>query len=53
MPTRHLEEAKWKVAKFGTWTFEEDIMKREGRALLYALRRICKGKRAVGKRFLF
>ena len=28
-------------------------MKREGRALLYALRRICKGKRAVGKRLLF
>ena len=28
-------------------------MKREGRALLYALKRICKGRRAVGKRLLF
>ena len=53
VPTRLLEETRWKVAKFDTWTFDEDSMKREGRALLYVLKRVCKGRRAVGKRFFF
>ena len=53
VPPRLFDESKLNVAKFDTWTFEEDIMRREGRALLYALGRVSRGKRAVGKRLFF
>ena len=37
----------WRVAKFDTWSFHEDIMLREGRALMYALKRIGRSKKTL------
>lgn len=51
--SRLLHRSLWKVAKYGRWTFEEGILVREARALLFGLRRGARCRPVRDKRLLF
>ena len=53
VPRALLEPAWWHVAKFGKWTFDEDILIREARALGYGLRRAANAVPGHSRRLLF
>ena len=53
VPKALLLPERWRAAKLDTRSFHKDILLREGRALLYALKRIGRSQKAVGRRLLF
>lgn len=52
VPLSLLAAERWRVAKFDTWSSEDNILLREARALLYALKRVGRSRKAIGKRIL-